>query len=123
LSPESAYQLEVINWFGVLIGNTDMHFGNAGLLPHDQRPWSLAPVYDMLPMVLRPAANGEVVDREIEVLAPTAGQFEQWQQAATLASDFWTRVTCDGAIGAAVRGIAERALQNIARVRDRLRVA
>jgi len=122
LSHESAYQLEVINWFGVLIGNTDMHFGNMGLLQHTQRPWSLAPVYDMLPMVLRPAANGEVVDRDIEVPAPPAGQFEQWQEAATLAFDFWTRVTGDMAIDVAVRAIAGRALQNIARVRDRLRI-
>jgi hypothetical protein len=45
-------------WFGRLIGNTDMHFGNLGFRLCDPRPFALAPIYDMEPMHYRPAADG-----------------------------------------------------------------
>ena len=49
--------------FGRLIGNSDMHSGNAGLFVKGeslqemlQGKFSLAPVYDMLPMRWKPDA-------------------------------------------------------------------
>jgi len=82
--------------FGRLIGNTDMHFGNLSLVvsnPADaaRGRFSLAPVYDMLPMRWRPDAQSGVLDwlpftpdaRDLASAArPVALQF--WQQAHDL---------------------------------------
>ncbi|MCW1777683.1 hypothetical protein NB693_25720 [Pantoea ananatis] len=61
----------VVGTFGALIGNNDMHLGNAGLM--GDLPLALAPIYDMLPMAFRPAASGEVVERASQYCAGRAG--------------------------------------------------
>ncbi|MEQ8034877.1 type II toxin-antitoxin system HipA family toxin YjjJ [Xanthomonas sp. WHRI 6106] len=120
LSPEDAEHLEVISWFGALIGNTDMHLGNAALILADTLPLRLAPVYDMLPMVLRPASSGEIVPRDIEIPAPTVGQFAQWRRAAEMAEQFWQRCIDDDALSDQMHGIATRALASLRRTAARL---
>ncbi|MBO9756320.1 type II toxin-antitoxin system HipA family toxin YjjJ [Xanthomonas phaseoli] len=120
LSSEDAERLEVISWFGVLIGNTDMHLGNAALILADTLPLRLAPVYDMLPMALRPASSGEIVPREIETPPPTVGQFAQWRRAAEMAEQFWQRSIHDAALSDQMRGIATRALASLRRTASRL---
>jgi hypothetical protein len=61
LPQKDAQTLHALLQFGHLIGNTDMHSGNAGLFVHgttlreiSKGQFSLAPVYDMLPMRWRP---------------------------------------------------------------------
>ncbi len=50
---ESAFdQVRQRWWFGRLIGNTDMHFGNLSFFVDGQLPFQLTPNYDMLPMLL-----------------------------------------------------------------------
>ncbi|QHG88316.1 type II toxin-antitoxin system HipA family toxin YjjJ [Xanthomonas cucurbitae] len=120
LSAEDTERLEVTSWFGALIGNTDMHLGNAALMLADTFPLRLAPVYDMLPMALRPASNGEVVPRDIEIPTPTVGQFAQWRRAAALAEQFWQRSSDDNALSEQMRGIAARALASLRRTASRL---
>lgn len=46
--------------FGVLIGNTDMHAGNLSFVSEHGRPYQLAPAYDMLPMGFAPRTGGEI---------------------------------------------------------------
>ncbi|WP_211148961.1 type II toxin-antitoxin system HipA family toxin YjjJ [Fluviibacter phosphoraccumulans] len=46
--------------FGVLIGNTDMHAGNLSFVSEYGRPYQLAPAYDMLPMGFAPRSGGEI---------------------------------------------------------------
>ncbi|WP_355609128.1 type II toxin-antitoxin system HipA family toxin YjjJ [Xanthomonas cannabis] len=120
LSPEDAEHLEVISWFGALIGNTDMHLGNAALILADTLPLRLAPVYDMLPMALRPASSGEIVPRDIEIPAPTVGQFAQWRRAAEMAEQFWQRCIDDDALSDQMHGIATRALASLRHTAARL---
>lgn len=79
-------------WFGRLIGNTDMHFGNLGFFLDNARPLSLCPSYDMLPMLYRPASNGSVVPREFNPPAPLPATMAHWQKTADWASTFWRRV-------------------------------
>ncbi|MBN6103514.1 hypothetical protein JR064_15200 [Xanthomonas sp. CFBP 8703] len=67
--------------FGALIGNNDMPLGNAGALLADTRPLALAPSYDMLPMALRPAASGEVVERDYTLALPTPEYRDDWRAA------------------------------------------
>ncbi|MEA9563392.1 MULTISPECIES: type II toxin-antitoxin system HipA family toxin YjjJ [unclassified Xanthomonas] len=120
LSPEDAERLEVISWFGTLIGNTDMHLGNAALILADSLPLQLAPVYDMLPMALRPASSGEVVHRDIEIPPPTVGQFAQWRRAAAMAEQFWQQAIANDTLSEQMRGIATRALASLRRTASRL---
>jgi len=55
LSGEDADNLRWLSVFGSLIANTDQHFGNISLIMEDgRRHFSLAPAYDMLPMLYRP---------------------------------------------------------------------
>lgn len=89
LAADDARKLRIIGWFGALIGNSDMHLGNAGLVLDGQRPLALAPVYDMLPMKWRPSAHGEVVARELQIALPNPQQREDWHTAAQMALTFW----------------------------------
>lgn len=96
LPAEAAAQAQALLQFGRLIGNSDMHFGNLSLVvanPADaaRGRFSLAPVYDMLPMRWRPDLQSGALDwlpftPEWADLAsparPVALQF--WQRAADL---------------------------------------
>lgn len=107
---ESARQLRVLGWFGALIGNTDMHLGNAGLILTDERPLALAPAYDMLPMAFRPAATGEIVERQYAVTLPMPEQRNDWYAAAIIAQEFWNRVADAAQISNEFRSIAASAV-------------
>ena len=67
LPVDAAAQASALLQFGRLIGNTDMHFGNLSLVvgsPADaaRGRFSLAPVYDMLPMRWRPDVQSGELD-------------------------------------------------------------
>jgi hypothetical protein len=79
-------------WFGRMIGNTDMHFGNLGFFLDDALPLQLAPGYDMLPMLYRPAANGSIAPREYQPPTPLPAALPHWRQTAAWAATFWRRV-------------------------------
>ena len=119
LDAEDARALSVRGWFGALIGNTDMHLGNASLVLGDQRPLTLAPSYDMLPMQFRPTSQGEVVPRAYQVSTPLPDHIIQWREAAAMASDFWRLVSDDEAISLDFRLIAEQARQSLEKAVDR----
>lgn len=108
-----AHALRIIGWFGDLIANNDMHSGNIGLHLSDQRPFRLAPVYDMLPMRFRPSANGEVVAREYEVRLPLPEERNDWHQAAIMALDFWQAILDEPDISDDFQQIAEKAKQTL----------
>ena len=115
LRPDDAHRLRVIGWFGALIGNTDMHLGNAALTLSDTRPLALAPAYDMLPMLFRPAGNGEVVERTFTVVPPVPGQHAEWSQAAHAAVRFWALVADCMGVSGPFRGLAARCGDAVAR--------
>lgn len=114
-----AVRLGVLGWFGALIGNTDMHLGNAGLILADVRPFALAPAYDMLPMAFRPASTGEIVERQYVVTLPTPEFREEWRQAAPLAREFWRRVSMADSISPGFRDIADGAGTALERAMER----
>ncbi len=104
-------RIALLESFGRLIHNTDMHFGNCALL-HDgpgSAKFTLAPVYDMLPMRFAPTAQGL---REIEIppVLPTADVLPVWAQATGLARAFWARVLDDGEISRGFAKIARAAM-------------
>jgi hypothetical protein len=89
LPPEAVAQMQALRHFGRLIGNTDMHFGNLSLfVARDDAAhgrFTLAPVYDMLPMRWRPdAATGEM---GLQPFAPEALDLQS--AARPVALSFW----------------------------------
>lgn len=114
LDADDARTLALRGWFGALIGNSDMHLGNASLFLGDTRPLALAPSYDMLPMALRPASTGEIVARTLAVVPPLPEQRDLWAEAARMAQDFWQRVEADAGISDDMRRIAATQAQSVA---------
>lgn len=106
LTADDARALAIRGWFGALIGNSDMHLGNASVVLRDARPLALAPSYDMLPMALRPASTGEVVARTLELVPPLPEQNALWSEAARMAQDFWWRVEARAGISVDMSRIA-----------------
>ena len=106
LSTEDAHRLRLAWWFGALIANTDMHFGNISLFFGDELPFAMAPIYDMLPMRYRPSANGEVIEREFTPPLPPPEHVATWRIAATLATHFWNAAAEDRRISPPFRTIA-----------------
>jgi hypothetical protein len=82
--------------FGLLIHNSDMHFGNLSLLHEGPASvqFSLAPCYDMLPMRFAPTAQG-IRPLQIPKIVPQADLLGVWPQALSLAQEFWSRVMAD----------------------------
>lgn len=117
LSPEDAGVIERITAYGHLIANTDMHPGNLGLY-HDApaRPgygqFTLAPVYDMLPMRYAPVA-GEVLTPEFRPPAPVQGLIPAYSAMLEPAQEFWRRVAGDTDISPAFRELAQRNAEHV----------
>lgn len=93
--------------FGLLIHNSDMHFGNLSLLHEGPSSvqFSLAPCYDMLPMLFAPTAQG-IRPLQIPKIVPQADLLGVWSQAQSLAQEFWSRVIADPRISADFAKIA-----------------
>jgi hypothetical protein len=106
LPAEAAAQVQAIQHFGRLIGNTDMHFGNLSLMvARDDAArgrFTLAPVYDMLPMRWRPdPATGDMG------LLPFTPEAVDLQSAARpVAAEFWRRAAALRDTSAAWRALA-----------------
>ncbi|MDZ7938466.1 MAG: type II toxin-antitoxin system HipA family toxin YjjJ [Rhodoferax sp.] len=106
LRPQDARTLRLLEAYGVLIANTDRHYGNISLLLDDD-DWVLAPAYDMLPMLYAPV-GGELVPRSFaeRPLQPTAATLPEWPQALALAIRFWQAAAGDRRVSEAFRAIA-----------------
>ena len=111
LGERDVQRISLLYAFGLLIHNTDMHFGNLALL-HDgpaSKQFRLAPCYDMLPMRFAPSAQG-LRPVQVPSVLPKADVLTVWPQAQTLAREFWARVGSDKAISRSFQHIARAAL-------------
>jgi HipA-like C-terminal domain len=89
--------------FGRLINNTDMHFGNLSVWADDpaKAVFSLAPLYDMLPMRWRPDSYTGLGDYTPFEL----GSFGHGS-AADLARQFWSRLAIHAPVSEPLRRVA-----------------
>lgn len=117
LTDQDAERLALQWWFGGLIGNTDMHYGNASLFIGVQRPLALAPCYDMLPMLYRPGPEGDMPDRLFQPPTPLPHAMGLWRRAAEMAELFWDRLSRDPAVSDGFRRIASDNAVQVVRYR------
>ena len=113
LPPEAAAQVQALHHFGRLIGNSDMHFGNLSLWvePGDVAAgrFSLAPVYDMLPMRWRPdAATGA-----LDLLPFTPETIDLQSPARAVAEVFWRRAATHMSLGKGFRALARTMTERV----------
>lgn len=106
-------------WFGQLIANTDMHYGNLSFFLDDALPLTPCPGYDMLPMQYRPGTSGHLPTAPLQARPPRPDVLAQWRQAATWAADYWQRVGEHAEVSAAFRDIATANHQHVEQVRQR----
>ena len=113
LTAPDARTLRLLEAYGVLIANTDRHYGNISLILRDD-DWTLSPTYDMLPMLYAPM-GGELVERDFAArpLQPTAATLPEWEQARTLATAFWQAAASDQRVSEGFRAIASSNLSHI----------
>jgi hypothetical protein len=113
ISNEDAETARRLATFGRLIANTDMHFGNLSFhLSFDRKP-TLAPVYDMLPMLYAPTAGDVVAAREFDPPLPAAGTLDIWKEIAGLAVEYWRQVSLHRNVSADFAAIAKRNAERV----------
>jgi hypothetical protein len=98
---ETADDVARIWHFGQLIANTDMHEGNLSFRPG----LTLAPVYDMLPMMYAPVRGVELPAREFTPRLPLPDESALWTEAARAAIAFWESAGADRRISASFRAL------------------
>jgi len=108
--------IRLLETFGRLIANTDMHFGNLSFQMDGLRVTGIAPAYDMLPMLYLPKQS-EIVPRVFA--PPTLGpaQSDIAQAVIDAAEVFWRRVSMDARISDAFRAIAEANARTVGAMR------
>jgi len=115
LSDADAERLSLLWWFGTLIGNTDMHYGNAGLyLDSTTRPLVLAPTYDMVPMLYRPDMEGHLPETPIVPSLPPPESRSNWTRAVGLAREYWLQLSRTEGLSEPFRRIARKNTDNFA---------
>ena len=107
MTSQDAQQLQLLEAYGLLIANTDRHYGNISFLLEDD-DWRLSPTYDMLPMFYAPV-KGELVERDFasRKLQPTSHTLAVWPQAKQLAQQFWRSVAADTRVSDAFKALAQ----------------
>ena len=107
MTSQDAQQLQLLEAYGLLIANTDRHYGNISFLLEDD-DWRLSPTYDMLPMLYAPV-KGELVERDFAArkMQPTSQTLTVWPQAKQLAQQFWQSVAADTRVSDAFKVLAQ----------------
>jgi HipA-like protein len=81
-------RIALLDAFGALIANTDRHLYNVLLYPAETG-YTLAPAFDQLPMAYAPPASGNLRNSAIDTPRPTVNTLAAWDDARTLANEFW----------------------------------
>jgi hypothetical protein len=96
-----------------------MHRANASFWFGDQRPYTLTPFYDMLPMLYAPGSQGDLSERTFSPRPPTAAVMDVWPDAAAAAAAFWERAAADVGLTNSFRPIAQANLAALRRLMER----
>jgi hypothetical protein len=105
--------------FGELIGNTEMEPDNLAFRMSDALPFTLAPAYDMLPMLWAPGPQGELMDRVFAPQPPVPAAAQAWREMLGHAREFWNRVIADQRVSREFAATARAAGETLARLAGR----
>ena len=108
LSAADAEHLTFLWWFGVLTGNTDMHYGNIAFYLDPNPPLRLAPLYDMVPMFYRPGLEGKLPSDLLKFALPPPEELPSWRVAADSARKYWEQIAHDQDVSSGFRDIAAK---------------
>ncbi len=100
LTAKDVETVEILDLFGTLIGNTDKHHGNIAVAWTFDQKHRLHPAYDMLPMLYRPTAHGEIVEREWVPYLGDRLELRHLSRCSKMAHEFWVDVLADVRISA-----------------------
>lgn len=95
LPEEDVATVAMLDLYGALIGNTDRHHGNIAVWWTADGKRRLGAAYDMLPMLYRPSAHGEVTKRQ---WVPNLGarlDLRHLGVCCRMALEFWENVMSD----------------------------
>lgn len=95
LSAKDVETVEILDLFGALIGNTGRHHGNIALAWRRDQAHQLLPAYDMLPMLYRPNAHGEILAREWQPNLGARLELRHFPHCCRMADQFWKAVLSD----------------------------
>lgn len=113
IASDALEQVRSITTFAALIANSDRHFGNLSFFDEYRGNFTLAPVYDMLPMLFAPEHN-QIVARTFVAPDPTADTLRAYDRSAALAEQYWRRVSTDERISREFRAIASTCQTSVA---------
>lgn len=114
LSEADIATVEMLDLYGALIGNTDKHHGNIAVAWTFDQPHHLLPAYDMLPMLYRPNAHGEIVARAWRPELGASLALRHLPQCQRMADQFWRTVIDDARISSEFkRGVATHHLDTL----------
>lgn len=116
LPQEDIANMEILDLYGALIGNTDKHQGNIAFTWTFEQQYRLLDAYDMLPMLYRPNAHGEIVAREWDATSIARHQLRHLDQCYQMAQQFWAQVQGDRRISDDFKAIAQQHMQSLARI-------
>jgi hypothetical protein len=109
LSAADLRSVQFLAAFGELIANTDRHFGNLALFDQYQGTFTLAPAYDMLPMLFAPS-DEQLVERPFIPPPPRAATLPVWAEAYALASRYWRELAGDQRVSGKFRQLCASCL-------------
>jgi hypothetical protein len=109
IEPATAERMRLLATFGAFIANTDRHFGNLAFYDSYNGKFTLAPVYDMLPMLFAPEHN-QIIPREFVPPDPTAEALGSYAIAREIAERYWQAVIGDTRISDDFRAISAQCL-------------
>ena len=119
LDEAEAEMLAGLWWFGTLIGNSDMHYGNVSLFTDRNLPLSLTPTYDMVPMRYRPNIEGRYMSDPISPPPPPPEVMAVWEKAAIAAEEFWSEVASQSGVSEEFQSIASQNAKVVEMYRQR----
>lgn len=81
-------EIQLREYFGHFIGNSDMHGGNLSFFFEKEEVIDIAPVYDMLPMRYAPVQE-RISCEPIAIFPPKPAKIHLWEKARNLAIKYW----------------------------------
>lgn len=123
LSADDEARVRRLYYFGVLIGNNDMHLGNLSCFLSGDTVEGLAPAYDVLPAQYSPV-HDHVPAVPFAPTLPAFSDLSAWDEGAACAARLWAEVAERPHFSADFRAIAAQNLQTVRQlmtVRQRVR--